>query len=126
MSLATQREFESLVSKYHQILGATLRLAAPTFEEDGFVTTARLEGSRGRIELRCGPPEYHAELFVHTIQDGRRWSLADLMSIEEVRSWLLQNRPSTSGRSALEAEVECAFLLLRDGLRGDSRFSWLG
>jgi len=103
-----------------------LKLDAPTFEENGFITTARLAGMGGHVELRCGPAEYHAEIFVHTSKDGKRWSLADLMGLESVRSWLLENRPDTTGRSTLEAEIEYAFWLLKDGLRGDYRFNWIG
>ena len=127
MSRATQLDFERLVSKYYQTLGGSLRLAEPTFEEDGFVTTATMVGSGGHVETRCGPAEYHAEIFVFTIEDQRRWDLAELMSIESVRNWLVSysQNANASGKSSLEADVEWIFLILADGLKGVGKFGWL-
>jgi hypothetical protein len=125
MSRSTQIEFERLVSAYHQQQLNDLMLAAPTFEEAGFITTATMVGSGGQVKMRCGPAEYHAEIFIHTSEDGKRWTLADLMGIETVRDWMLQNRPNTSDKPKLEIEVEYAFRLLSHGLRGDGRFNWL-
>lgn len=125
MSQKTQLDFEKLVSKYRQVFGSCLKLSAPSFEVDGFITTARLAGSGGHVELRCGPAEYHVEVFVYTANDGKRWSLLDLMSLADVRNWLLKNRPDTKGRSTLEAEIEYAFRLLGGGLQGDCKFNWI-
>lgn len=125
MSKSTQIEFERLVSIYHRQHLPELMLAAPTFEQAGFVTVATMVGSGGKVQMRCGPAEYHAEIFIHTSHDGRRWTLADLMGIETVRDWMLQNRPSESEKSRLEIEVKYAFRLLCEGLRGDGRFDWM-
>lgn len=125
MSQATQIEFARLVDSYYQRHQNALRLEHPSFRNDGFLSTATMSGSGGFVEIRCGPAEYHAEIFVTTLKGQKRWSLADLMSIEGVRNWMLQNRPNTSGRSQLEAEINCAFSLLTDGLRGIANFEWL-
>ena len=125
MSQSTQIEFERLVSNYHQQHLHELMLAAPTFEQAGFITVATMVGSGGKVRMRCGPAEYHAEIFIHTSHDGQRWTLADLMGIGTVRDWMLQNRPSASKKSTLEIEVEYAFRLLCEGLRGDRRFDWM-
>ena len=125
MSKTTQIEFERLIIVYFQQYKCVLELTDPTFCEDGYITTATMTGSGGYVEIRCGPAEYHAELFVHTLKDQKRWNLVDLMSVASVRLWMLQNRPHTSGRSLLEAEIDYAFCLLVDGLKGVSNFGWL-
>lgn len=125
MSRPTQIEFERLVGVYHQQHLNDLMLAAPTFEEAGFITTATMVSSGGQVKLRCGPAEYHAEIIIHNSSDGKRWTLADMMGIEAVRGWMLQNRPTISDKPKLEIEVDYAFRLLSHGLRGDDRFNWL-
>ena len=84
-----------------------------------------MSGSGGFVEIRCGPAEYHAEIFVTTLKEQKRWSLADLMSIEGVQNWMLQNRPNTSDKPRLEVEIDCAFSLLAGGLRDVAGFEWL-
>ncbi len=126
MSRATQIEFERLVSSCYQIIGHGVKLAAPTFEENGFVTRARLKGVGGHVELLCGPAEYHAEVFVCTDKDGKRWALSDLMTLKNVRNWMFLNRSGPTGRSTLEADVEYAFRLLSEVLSNESEFSWIG
>ena len=125
MTRSTRSEFERLVSNYYEQHLPQLRLAAPTFEEAGFITTATMAGSGGQVKMRCGPAEYHAEIFIHTSRDEKRWTLADLMSLETVRDWILQNPPNASEKSSFEVEVDYAFRLLSEGLRGDSRFDWV-
>lgn len=125
MSQATQNDFERLVATYFQRHANMLRLSEPTFNRDGFIITATMTGTGGHAELRCGPAEYSAEIFVFTAEDRKRWSLADLLAINSVRTWMLQNRPSLSGRSRLEAEIDCAFSLLAVGLKGVPEFLWL-
>ena len=125
MSQATQIDFERLIVVCCQRHQNVLNLASPIFEEDGFITTAIMAGTGGRFEIRCGPAEYHAEIFIYTFEDQKRWNLADLMSIENIRSWMIQNRPDTGGRSQLEAEINYAFWLLTDGLKDVVNFKWL-
>ena len=125
MSQATQLEFARLVDSHYQRHKNALRVEHPSFSNDGFISTATMSGSGGFVEIRCGPAEYHAEVFITTLKEQKRWSLADLMSIESVRNWMLQNRSYTSGKSRLEAEIDCAFSLLTDGLRGIVNFEWL-
>lgn len=124
MSEATQETFERLVSEYYRRCENALNLASPTFKKEGYITTATMLASSGRVEMRCGPAEYNAEIFIYT-DDGRRWTLADLIGIDRVRTWLQTNRPNTSDRSRLDAEVDCAFGLLTEGLKHVDGFSWL-
>ena len=125
MSRATQIEFERLIAGNFQRHKNELSLASPTFQEDGFITTATMAGSAGCVEILCGPAEYHAEVFITTTKDQKRWDLADLINIESVRLWLYQNRPNYSGRSLLEVEVEYLFYFIIDGLKGVAEFEWL-
>jgi hypothetical protein len=125
MSITTQNDFELLVAEHFQRHKAELCLAYPTFQRDGFIVTATMAGTGGKVELRCGPAEYHAEIFILTDEDRKRWSLADLLAIDQIRAWALQNRPNLSGRSRLAAEVDVAFSLLAVGLKGVPEFMWL-
>ena len=113
MSKATQMEFTRLVDSYYQRYQNALRLGHPSFRNDGFISTATMSGSGGFVEIRCGPAEYHAEIFITTLKEQKRWSLADLMSIESVRNWMLQNERNTADRcsgwkSRLIAHFPCS------------------
>ena len=77
------------------------------------------------MELRCGPAEYVTEIFIFTTEDGKRWSLADLMKCSQICTWMLQNRPDLTGRSRIETEVDFAFSLLARGLKGVPIFLWV-
>jgi hypothetical protein len=123
MSQVTQNNFENLVGQYFCRNEAALNLSSPTFKRDGYIITATMRGSCGRVEMRCGPAEYHAEVFVYT--NDRRWTLSDLMSNDRIRNWLLQNRPSVSERTRLEVEIDYAFSLLVDGVKAVDEFKWL-
>jgi len=126
MSTITQNEFERQVVVCFQKHANTLRLCEPTFSRDGYIITATMAaGTAGKVELRCGPAEYATEIFVYTSENKKRWSLADLLKNDRIRTWMLQNRPNLSGKSRLEAEVACAFFLLDEGLRGVPEFRWL-
>ena len=124
MSQETQNDFERLVVDYFQRHRTELRLTDPTFKRDGFIIMATMMGTGGRVEIRCGPAEYHAEVFIID-QDNKRWTLTDLLNVNAVRTWMMQNRPSILGRSPLEAEIDCALCLLAVGLKGVSGFEWL-
>lgn len=125
MSQATKNNFECLIDEYFLHHSNILHLAKPTFKRDGFITTATMMGCDGRVEMRCGPAEYHAEIFIYTSKDNRRWTLSDLMNIEKIRIWVLKNRPRTLGRSLLETEIDYAFCLLEVGLKDVAGFEWI-
>ena len=125
MSHAMQSEFEGLVLREYRRHSNHLKLNAPAFERDGFVSRASMAGPAGVVELVCGPADYHAEIFLNTTSDNKRWRLADLVGIEPIRNWMFQNRPSLSNKSTIDAEVCYAFDLLAHGLRAEPRFSWL-
>ena len=82
---------------------------------------------RGAVEFLCGPPEYHAEIFV-SVQgsDGAtdRLDLGGLMASSFVRDWVTENRLQASGKDRLRAEVEW-FVSLLQFLRGCDEFDSL-
>lgn len=126
MSTITQTEFEHQVIACFWKHANTLSLCEPTFRRDGYVITATMTAMTGeKVELRCGPAEYATEIFVYTAAHKKRWSLTDLLKNEQVRTWMLQNRPRLSGKSRLEAEITCAFSLLDEGLKDIPDFLWL-
>ena len=125
MSESTQIEFSRLVKSQYERYKDTLNLSEPRFEYEGFITRALMDGANGYVKMRCGPAEYHAEVFVHSADEQKCWKLADLISVKGVRDWLMQNRASVSGKARLEAEVETAFRLLAEGLNGVPEFDWL-
>ena len=127
MSYATQIEFARLVASYYQKHKNTLMLDHPIFNNDGFVSNATMSGSGGSVEILCGPAEYHAELFITTLKDHKRWNLADLMSVGTLKQWLVNYSQKTNfqGKSELEADIEWVFLILIEGLRSAADFEWL-
>lgn len=127
MSRQTQEEFERLVRNYYELHKGSLTLSAPQFQRDGFIARATMSSTHGAVEIICGPAEYHAELFIKSLIDGRRWNLADLMCFDAVRLWLVDysKNASSANKSVLEADVEWIFLILRDGLKSVPNFSWI-
>jgi hypothetical protein len=120
MSKERQQRFEQWVTRTASATSGALKLGPPVFERIGFVTHALLQGSDGQVELRCGPPDYSVEVFIHTSSDGKRWTLLDLMQLGGVKEWLETNRPQPG-----EQDETYAFRFLCDGLRGPAEFAWL-
>jgi len=125
MSLATNEAFKRCVLSVQSGFAAQLALDAPSFADDGFLTIAKMEGGRGRIELWFGPAEYHVELFLADEREERRWSFSDLLAIPSVRRWIEENPFELAGRPRIAAEVEETFRLLRDSVGRVPKFSWL-
>jgi hypothetical protein len=120
MSTERQERFEQSVTRTAAAAAGTLNLDPPRFERNGFVTRAFLEGSGGRVELCCGPPDYSVAIFISRTADARRWDLADLMQLGSVNQWLIANRPQPG-----EQDEAYAFRFLIDGLRESTEFNWL-
>lgn len=127
MSKNTQEDFERLVEKYYSRQKDALNLMVPKFERSGFLTKAVMVGTDGFVEILYGPAEYHAEVFVSLLNDKKRWTLAELMSFNTVRDWLINysKNVKTAEKTELEADIEWIFLILIDGLRGLSAFEWI-
>ncbi|MGI6099986.1 MAG: hypothetical protein GX174_12750 [Lentisphaerae bacterium] len=126
MTTTTQNEFEYQVLACFRKHANTLRLCEPTFRREGYVITATMSaGTSGKVELRYGPAEYVTEIFIYTSADNKRWSLTDLLNNEQIRTWILKNKPDMSGRSRLETEITFAFSLLNEGLVDIPDFHWL-
>jgi hypothetical protein len=127
MSEQTQAEFKRLVEEYYRSQKAVVNLTAPEFHFSGFLSKAVMTGSGGFVEILCGPAEYHAEVFVISCKDNKRWKLADLMNFSSVREWLVaySKKGNTANKSILESDVEWIFLMLADGLRDVPGFEWI-
>jgi hypothetical protein len=122
-----QIEFERLFKICHQHHLNTLKLSSPSFVHDGYVSKATMSSPSGFVEILYGPPEYHAQIFITSLKEQKRWELKDLMSIKTVREWLMSysHRPIPEGKSALEREIEWTFLILTDALKNVAGFEWL-
>lgn len=125
MSLATKDAFKRCVLSAQSGFAEQLALDAPSFVDDGFLTIARMNGGRGRVELWCGPAEYHVELFLVDERVERKWSFADLLAIPSVRKWIEENPFQLAGRARIAAEVEEIFHLLHGSVGRVPQFSWL-
>jgi hypothetical protein len=120
MSTERQERFEQSVTRTAAAAARTLHLDPPRFERNGFVTRAFMQGSGGRVELCCGPPDYSVEVFISNTADARRWAMVDLMQLGSVNHWLITNRPRPG-----EQDESYAFRFLIEALRDSTEFHWL-
>ena len=125
MSSSTQKEFVVSVQKNYDRFSSYLNLERPSFETKGFLSIAKMKTSGGAIEILCGPPEYHAEIFIACHENHKRWGLADLFQIERVKNWLNAYRSQTKNQSEIEADVEWVFYLIVEGVQGIDEFAWI-
>jgi hypothetical protein len=125
MSLAIKEQFKKCVTAQHAAYLSHLALDAPVFEDDGFLTIALMAGRGGKVELWCGPAEYHVELFIHDDNKSKQLTLRDLVALSPVREWMQWNRASMEGKQRVEAEIEYAFRLLAHGVSRVPEMNWL-
>lgn len=125
MSLATKNLFKQCVAAQQSVNTKLLSLLPPVFTDDGFITTASMSACGGRVELRCGPAEYHVEIFIHDDKGLTRWTLSDLIALPNVRDWMQANRANLEGKQRVEAEVEYAFRLLKEPVVRVPEMNWL-
>lgn len=125
MSTSTQNEFIASVQQNYERFASCLKLEKPSFAIQGFLSSAKMIATGGTIEILCGPPEYHAEVFISCAGNHKRWGLADLIQVERVKHWLDAYQPETESQSEVEADVEWIFHLLSEGLKGIKEFAWI-
>jgi hypothetical protein len=125
MSLITKDLFKSSVAAQQSANGNQLSLLPPVFADEGFVTTAFMSAPDGKVELRCGPAEYHVELFILDDAGLNRRTLTELIALPKVRDWMQANRAVLEGKQRVEAEVEYAFRLLKEALGRVPELDWL-
>lgn len=125
MSLETKYLFKQCVAAQQSVNIKLLALLSPVFTDDGFITIASMSACGGRVELRCGPAEYHVEIFIHDDKGLTRWTLRDLIALPNVREWMQANRADLEGRQRVEAEVEYAFRLLKEPIARLPEMNWL-
>ena len=125
--LVTPFPLAPLLNSQYRSQKGVVNLTAPEFHFSGFLSKAVMPGSGGFVEILCGPAEYHAEVFVISCKDNKRWKLADLMNFSSVREWLVaySKKGNTANKSMLESDIEWIFRILVDGLRGVPGFEWI-
>lgn len=102
-----------------------LCISPPEFTDEGFSTTASMASEGGIVVLRCGPSEYHVDVIIQTKAEDRRWTMAELLGLPQVRDWMRTNRIDREGRQRVEAEVEFAFRLLVNAVSLVAEMGWL-
>jgi hypothetical protein len=125
MSLATKDLFKKCVSAQQAAHLSQLALRPPVFEDDCFLTIAVMNGRGGKVELWCGPAEYHVEIFIYEDKRAQRLSLRDLLMFAPVADWMRTNKASLGGKQRVEAEVEYAFRLLVEAIARLPKMGWL-
>ena len=125
MSISTQNEFIDSVKQNYERFASCLKLEKPSFANQGFLSSAKMTAAGGTVEILCGPPEYHAEVFIDCAGNHKRWGLADFIQVEHVKHWLDAYQSKTESQSEVEADVEWIFHLLSEGLKGIKEFAWI-
>jgi hypothetical protein len=118
MSKDTQQEFIKQVDKAEKLLSSGFSISNKKMEINGYVTRISYTfGQKGVVEFLCGPPEYHAEIFISVEGVDKnidRYDLMKLMSISQIRSWVTKNRPDMSHGDKIRAEVDWLVLLIKE------------
>ena len=94
-----------------------LSLYPPVFEDDGFITTAFMSSYSGKVELRCGPAEYHVELFVHDDPGVNRRTLSELIALPIVREWMKNRLLKVVVAATVFSVASVALLIVRTKAR---------
>ncbi len=115
MSKATQNKFIDFINQAQIKLSAEFNISNRNTKIDEYVTRISFNFGKGIVEFLCGPPEYHAEIFI-SVQDERsklnRYDLARLMSIPHLRNWVVKNKPNINHGDKIRAEIDWFILLL--------------
>ena len=124
MSAISKDTFKRSVVTQQVLHNTGLCISSPAFTDEGFTTTALMTSGGGRVELRCGPAEYHVELFIHPAEK-KRLGLVELLAMPGIREWMRANRANLEGKQRVEAEVEYAFRLLDEIVSLVPELQWL-
>ena len=117
MSNETRDRFIKYVDEAERKLSSDFNITNKKVAVDGFVTRITYSFGEGLVEFLCGPPEYHAEIFVSIKAENgslERYDLAKLMSISHLRNWIVNNKPDMSHGDKIKAETEWHVLLLKE------------
>ena len=127
MSKETQNKFIKYVDDAETQLSSDFKITNKSTDIDGFVTRIIYSFGEGLVEFLCGPPEYHIEIFVsvkNTDGNLERYDLIRLVSIPNLRSWMVYNKPDMSHGDKIKSEMEWYISLLRE-LKNLSEFKCL-
>jgi len=125
MSISIQNQFIASVQQNYERFAFCSKFEKPSFRNQGFLSSAKMVAPEGTIEILCGPPEYHAAIFIECAGNHKRWGLADLIQFESVKNWLDSYQSSTKNQTEVEADIEWLFRLLSEGLKGINEFTWI-
>ena len=117
MSKETQDRFIKYVDDAESHLSSDFNISNKNTAIDGFVARITYSFGEGLIEFLCGPPEYHAEIFISVKDEGgslKRYDLTKLMSIPRLRNWVVNNKPDMSHGDKIRAETEWHVLLIKE------------
>jgi len=124
MSKDTQNTFIQRIKETEPLFYADFKIKHKKIAVDGLVTRISYSFGRGIVEFLLGPPEYHVEIFISTINvDGNfdRYDLAKLMSISRLRTWIINNKPDINCNDKIKAEIDWYVLLLKE-IKGLDKF----
>jgi hypothetical protein len=113
------------MQRFFSQFSQVLNLKELSFRQEGYLTIADMQGPHGSIQVICGPPEYRAEIFVTSVETGKRLGLPELYEIKSVRDWLESYKSTKEKLTKIEADVEWVFRLLANGLKESGEFAWL-
>lgn len=125
MSKKTQQTFEEQIRLSYLKYSEILALEIPQIKKIGFLTIAKFIGQCGYIEIFCGPPEYHAELFIENLDQNKRYGLAELLENESIREWIDKNQQNSNEDVPVKREVGWLFLLIDEVSKKEGKFNWL-
>jgi len=127
MTKAARGIFFDCIDKAYSALSVGFDVSNKNINEDGVVAHVSFDVGNGMIEFLYGPPEFHVEIFVSVKNDDdvlTRYDLAKLMTNDDVKSWVIENRPDMSHGDRVKAEVDW-FVLLLGKLKTQPEFSSL-
>jgi len=120
-------KFVEYIDKARSVLSTEFDFSNRNVEDDGAVARVSFDVGNGVVEFLYAPPEFHVEIFVSVNNSDdvlTRYDLAKLMTNDDVRSWVIENRPDMSHGDIVKAEVDWFVLLLRK-LKTQPEFSSL-
>lgn len=117
MSKETQDRFLKYVDEAKIQLSLDFSISNKNTAIDGFVARVTFSLGEGLVEFLCGPPEYHAEIFISVKGEDdslERYDLTKLMSVPHLRNWVVHNKPNMSHGDKIRAEMEWHVLLIKE------------
>lgn len=117
MTKKAYSKFIEYIDKAESMLLSEFNVSNKSVEDDGVLARVSFDVGNGIVEFLYGPPEFHVEIFI-SVNDGNdvltRYDLAKLMTNNDVKNWVIENRPDMSHGNRVKAEVDWFILLLKE------------